>query len=167
MVNPAFCSTVSNALVGVMGSDNSQIATTTAFIGSAHTSEMESPVWGEWPMYKLEKFSLVAANLSLEYEPFQWDVRFIRAAHDWEVDDLASFFALLYSIRIERNAEDKLWWSPSRKGKFDVSSFYKTLVYKESACFPWKSIWRTKAPSKVAFFRMDGSAREDSYFGQS
>lgn len=88
----------------------------------------------------------------MEYEPFQWDVRFIRAAHDWEVDDLATFFALLYSVRIERDAEDKLWWSPSRKEKFDVSSFYKTLVYKESVCFPWKSIWRTKAPSKVAFF---------------
>jgi hypothetical protein len=83
-----------------------------------------------------DKSSLVAEHLSLEYDPFQWDVRFIRAAHDWEVDDLASFFALLYSLRIERDAEDKLWWSPSRKGKFDVSSFYKTPVYKESVCFP-------------------------------
>jgi hypothetical protein len=55
-----------------------------------------------------DKSSLVAEHLSLEYEPFQWDVRFIRAAHDWEVDDLASFFALLYSLRIERDAEDKL-----------------------------------------------------------
>jgi hypothetical protein len=99
-----------------------------------------------------DKSSLVAEHLSLEYEPFQWDVRFIRAAHDWEVDDLATFFALLYSVRIDCDAEDKLWWSPSRKGKFDVSSFYKTLVYKESVCFPWKSIWRTKAHSKVAFF---------------
>jgi len=68
MVNPAFCSTVSNALVGVMGSDNSQIVMTTSFIGSAHTSEMESPVWGEWPMYKLEKF------LGVSYEDLEQEV---------------------------------------------------------------------------------------------
>jgi len=47
---------------------------------------------------------------------------------------------------------DKLWWSPSRKGKFNVRSFYKILAYKEIAHFPWKSIWWTKVPLKVAFF---------------
>jgi hypothetical protein len=73
------------------------------------------------------------------------------------VDVLASFFTLLYSIKLHRDGEDKLWWSPSRKGKFDVRSFYKTLAYKEIFFFylfflPWKSIWQTKAPLKVAFF---------------
>jgi hypothetical protein len=29
---------------------------------------------------------------------------------------------------------------------------YKILAYKETAHFPWKSIWRTKVPLKVAFF---------------
>jgi hypothetical protein len=42
--------------------------------------------------------------------------------------------------------------SPSHKGKFDVRSFYKTLACKEAIHFPWKSIWRTKVPLKVAFF---------------
>jgi hypothetical protein len=73
---------------------------------------------------------------------------------------LASFFALLYSIRLERVGEDKLWWSPSRKWKFDVRSFYKTLAHKESDCFPWKSIWRTKAPSKVTFFAWVAALRK-------
>jgi hypothetical protein len=68
------------------------------------------------------------------------------------VDVLASFFTLLYSIRRDRDGEDKLWWSPSSKGKFDVRSFYKILPYKEIAHFPMKSIWRTKVPLKVAFF---------------
>jgi len=58
----------------------------------------------------------------------------------------------LYSIRFDRDEEDKLWWSPSRKGKFDGRPFYKILAYKETAHFPWKSIWRTKVPLKVAFF---------------
>jgi hypothetical protein len=98
------------------------------------------------------KNSLVAAHLILENGSFQWDVRFIWAAYDWEVDVLASFFTLLYSIRFDRDGEDKFCWSPSRKGKFDVRSFYKILAYKETAHVPRKSIWRTKVPLKVVFF---------------
>jgi hypothetical protein len=52
MVKTVFRSIVSNALADVMGLDDSQIATTISFLGSAHTSEMESLVWGERPMYK-------------------------------------------------------------------------------------------------------------------
>jgi hypothetical protein len=33
-----------------------------------------------------------------------------------------------------------------------VRSFYNVLIYKECIPFPWKSIWRTKAPPRVAFF---------------
>jgi hypothetical protein len=44
-----------------------------------------------------DKNTLVAAHLILESGSFQWDVRLIQAAHDWEVDILASFFTLLYS----------------------------------------------------------------------
>jgi hypothetical protein len=99
-----------------------------------------------------DKNSLVAAHMILENGSFQWDIRFIQAAHDWEVDVLSSFFTLLYSIRGDHDGEDKLRWPPSRKGKFDVRSFYKILAYKETAHFPWKSIWRTKVPLKVTFF---------------
>jgi len=83
-----------------------------------------------------DKNSLVATHLILENGSFQWDVRFIRAAHDWEVDVLASFFTLLYSIRFDRDGVDKLWWSSSRKRMFDVRSFHKILAYKETAHFP-------------------------------
>jgi hypothetical protein len=38
------------------------------------------------------------------------------------------------------------------KRKFDVRSFYNILASKEASPFPWKNIWRTKAPSRVAFF---------------
>jgi hypothetical protein len=33
-----------------------------------------------------------------------------------------------------------------------VSSFYKVLPCKKEDPFPWRSIWRTKVPFKVAFF---------------
>ena len=49
-----------------------------------------------------------------------------------------------------RRGGDKLWWILSRRGIFYVRSFYKILVHKDNPSFPWKSIWQTKAPLKVA-----------------
>jgi hypothetical protein len=73
-------------------------------------------------------------------------------AHDWEVDVLAFFFTLLYSIRVKSEGGDKLWWTPSYEWKFVGSSFYKVLTCKEEDPFSRRSIWRTKIPLKVAFF---------------
>jgi hypothetical protein len=67
------------------------------------------------------------------------------------VDVLASFFTLLYSIRVSSEGGDQPWWTPY-KWKYDVRSFYKVLTCKKEAPFPWKNIWRTKVPLKVAFF---------------
>jgi hypothetical protein len=47
---------------------------------------------------------------------------------------------------------DQICWSHSLKGKFEVKSFYKALSNLDLEVFPWKSIWRTKVPSHVAFF---------------
>jgi hypothetical protein len=98
-----------------------------------------------------DKDAPVASHLVSVSGTFQWDVSFIRVAHDWEADVLASFFTLLYSIRVGREGEDQPWWSPSHKGNFDVRSFYKVLACKEVVHFPWKSIWRTKVPLTMAF----------------
>lgn len=94
----------------------------------------------------------VVAHTASESDSLQWDVGFIWAAHDWEVDVLASLVTLLYSIRVRSVGDDKLWWTPSHKGKFVVCSFYKVLTCKEEDPFPWRSIWRTKVSFKVAFF---------------
>jgi hypothetical protein len=93
-----------------------------------------------------------ANNLDFIGGSRQWNISFIRLAHDWELEVLASSYSLLYSFRMHREGEDKIWWILSRKGKFDVRSYYDTLVRKEASPFPWKSIWRTKAPSRVVFF---------------
>ena len=55
-------------------------------------------------------------------------------------------------IQCVGEGEDRMWWNPSRKGKFEVSFFYRILASKDSIPFPWKSIWRTKTPLRVAFF---------------
>jgi hypothetical protein len=100
----------------------------------------------------LVKEASVATNMDLSSGIIHWNIIFICLAHDWEVEMLASFYSLLYSFRGRRGGVDKLWWIPSHKGIFDIRSFYKILAHKDNPSFPWKSIWRTKAPLKVAFF---------------
>ncbi|XP_041002530.1 uncharacterized protein LOC121248205 [Juglans microcarpa x Juglans regia] len=82
----------------------------------------------------------------------QWNVDFIRAAHDWELESFTEFFAALYSTSIQRGSRDKMLWNLSKKGTFSVSSFYHKLTNPGLSMFLWKSIWKTKAPSKAAFF---------------
>jgi hypothetical protein len=77
---------------------------------------------------------------------------FSRLVHDWEVEVLASFYSCLYSYKFRGIGEDKLWWIPSSKGVFEVSSFYRVISSHGSPSFPWKGIWRTKAMPRVAFF---------------
>ena len=65
---------------------------------------------------------------------------------------LATFFRCLYSSKLREDGKDKWWWVPSRKGDFEVKSFYRALSAQGPISFPWKSIWRSKAPPRVAFF---------------
>jgi hypothetical protein len=82
----------------------------------------------------------------------QWNVNFLIVAHDWEVDVFTLFFNLLYSFRLRRSGEDKLCWVPSKKGLFNVRSYYNALALHDNTPFSWKSILRNKAPMRVAFF---------------
>jgi hypothetical protein len=81
----------------------------------------------------------------------QWNVCFVKEAHDWEVDVFASF-QVLHSAMVSRDRADRLRWVPSKKGVFKVKSFFSFLVGSKGQCFPWKRAWQTQAPSRVAFF---------------
>jgi hypothetical protein len=59
---------------------------------------------------------------------------------------------LVYACKMRGVGNDKLWWLPSRKGKFEVKSFYRVLSPSGSSSFPWKSIWRFEAPPRLVFF---------------
>jgi hypothetical protein len=74
----------------------------------------------------------------------QWNIVFSRLVHDWKVETLASFYSCLYAYKLRGVGEDKLWWIPSSKGVFEVSSFYRVLSPHGTTPFPWKGIWRTK-----------------------
>jgi hypothetical protein len=70
----------------------------------------------------------MADHLDLSSASHQWNVNFLRAAHNWEVDLFTSFFNLLYSFKLRWGGEDKLCWVPSKRGLFDVRSYYNVLV---------------------------------------
>jgi hypothetical protein len=65
---------------------------------------------------------------------------------------VASFYKCLYDFNLRGGGVDKLWWLHSSKGLFEVKTFYQALSPSGSSSFPWKSIWRSKAPPRVAFF---------------
>jgi hypothetical protein len=80
------------------------------------------------------------------------DITFIRPRHDWEVEMVFAFFNLLYSLRISQGSEDRICWTPFKKKTFEVRSIYHALSPPAGSSSPWKSIWRNKAPPRVAFF---------------
>jgi hypothetical protein len=68
------------------------------------------------------------------------------------VDAFVSFCRLMYSVRLRCEGFDRLGWIPSKRALFGVKSFYNVLGWFDGIRFPWKSVWRTKIPLRVAFF---------------
>ena len=67
------------------------------------------------------------------------------------MDSVESFFLLLHSHALNSEA-DKLTWTLTRSGIFDTCSYYLALRASTASAFPWKSIWRVKAPRRISFF---------------
>ncbi|WMV24696.1 hypothetical protein MTR67_018081 [Solanum verrucosum] len=83
-----------------------------------------------------------------------WDLNFRRNLNDWEIPRLIEFFKILEAFQGLKNGVDRLWWNGHNKGAYKVSSGYKLLnsTVAQNSIWPWKQIWRTKAPLKVACF---------------
>jgi hypothetical protein len=82
----------------------------------------------------------------------EWNVNFIRAFNDCEVDVVVSFFSLFHSNIPSREGANGSGWCLNRKGVFDTRSYYNALQPPMGVTFPWKSIWGIKAPRRVSFF---------------
>jgi hypothetical protein len=63
-----------------------------------------------------------------------------------------AFFVQLYSFKIHHGEIDRIRWSPFKRSHFEVKLFCKVSYSPDHQAFPWKSIWRVKAASRVAFF---------------
>jgi hypothetical protein len=65
------------------------------------------------------------------------------------------FFNALYSFReVKISADGFLKKDDILRSKLFTKFYFSTLtlLFNVDSCFPWKRIWRTKAPMMVAFF---------------
>ena len=74
-----------------------------------------------------------------------WEVSFLKGVHARELEALAGFMDTIYGASVRGCGEDKMRWKSDREKGFIV-------VGSNDYCFPWKSIWKQKTPSRVAFF---------------
>ena len=81
-----------------------------------------------------------------------WDVSFFRGVHVRELEAMSSFMESIYGSSIRGFGEDKMCWIPSKDKGFMVNDYYRILVGPTIYGFPWRSIWKQKIPSRVAFF---------------
>ena len=58
----------------------------------------------------------------------------------------------IYGTPVRGIAEDKRCWLPNKNKRFMVSAYYHLLVGHSKQFFAWKSIWKQKILSRVAFF---------------
>ena len=94
----------------------------------------------------------VADHLQILGTSHHWDVVFSRQAQDWELEIVSAFMELLYSCPIRRGSLDEMCWRLSSQKAFTVRSYYSCLLQPSGSFFPWKSVWKSKVPTRVAFF---------------
>uniref|UniRef100_A0A2N9EUJ9 Reverse transcriptase zinc-binding domain-containing protein n=1 Tax=Fagus sylvatica TaxID=28930 RepID=A0A2N9EUJ9_FAGSY len=81
-----------------------------------------------------------------------WNFSFIRDFNDWEMEEVLSFLNLIHSKIPSHEGPDVMKWKLRQHGRFEVKSFYQALIGQSTTHFPWKAIWKVKAPRRVAFF---------------
>ena len=81
-----------------------------------------------------------------------WEIHFCRNVHNRELEAFWSFINTIYCTPARGFGEDKRCWLPCKSKGFTVSAYYHLLVGHSEQFFPWKSIWKQKIPSRVAFF---------------
>ena len=74
-----------------------------------------------------------------------WDLHFSRSVQVWELDSLDWFMDLIYSSSVIVRGDDMMCWKPNKSRGLEVGG-------SNSIHFPWKIIWRSKIPPRVAFF---------------
>ena len=81
-----------------------------------------------------------------------WKVPFIRDPNDWETGEVDEFLHTLDSCLPHSEQGDRMIWKLSKEGDFNIRSFYDKLRSPPPFTFPWKGIWKVKAPTHVSFF---------------
>ena len=58
---------------------------------------------------------------------------------------------IFYSSKVWGVGLDKVCWKLAKSGGFEVRSFYLSF-YPPTLSFPWRLVWQSKVPPRVAFF---------------
>jgi hypothetical protein len=129
----------------------------------------DQPLRDSFPdFFRLARVTIasVVDHLQMLGSSHHWDVIFSKQAQDWELEILFAFMKLLYSYPIRRGSLDEMCWRPSSWKVFTVRSYYSCLLQPSQSFFPWKSVWKSKVPTGVAFFYLDCGLGEDSHSWQ-
>ncbi len=81
-----------------------------------------------------------------------WNVSFTHSVQDWELVSVADCLDVMYLVLPTQEKTDSICWKLSSQKVFSVNSFYRRLISPAHRCYPWKSVWKPLAPSKVNFF---------------
>ncbi|XP_059633971.1 uncharacterized protein LOC132276526 [Cornus florida] len=100
----------------------------------------------------VDKHATVANCYQLDNSGITWNVLFRRSFQDWELEDVSIFLDQLYWQEGLGRGYDDLTWIPSSRGHFEVRSLFLCLSNFAPYDLPWKTIWRSMAPTRVAFF---------------
>ena len=86
-----------------------------------------------------------------------WTSLFFRAFNDWEIELVERFMLKIQAFRVQREEEDRVFWTTSKCGAFSVKSLYAMLELGDFPLFPSGSIWRASVPPKLSFFAWEAS----------
>ena len=117
----------------------------------------ESPLHLTFPgVYRIASNKEASVASSLEQlgieERRSWDVHFIRRPNDWKMGGVDEFLRTLGSNLPHTENGDRIRWKLTKNGNFDIRSFYNKLRNPLPIIFPWKGVWKVKAPRRVSFF---------------
>ena len=78
-------------------------------------------------------------------------MQFHHPPQDWE-EAFDRFMGLVYSSTVQGFGLDKVCWKPARNRGFEVRGYYSSFYPPTPVSFPWRMIWQSKVPPRVAFF---------------
>lgn len=81
-----------------------------------------------------------------------WELRFRRAAFDWEITQLIEFLNRLQEAWVNLGEQDRRVQRNGSEGVFSVQSSYDFVAGGREEIGPWKEIWYSAVPQKVQFF---------------
>ena len=85
-----------------------------------------------------------------------WNLRFIRAFNDWELDLIGDLLIILRGYRLTLE-EDSVTWKGGGNSKFGVKEAYNLLIAPNDISFPKNCIWVDRVPTKVVFFAWEAT----------